>query len=49
MLNFDEAKFLENQRGAVACAEELHGVIEDLRRATAATTCCSSPRAELGS
>ncbi len=30
MLNFDEAKFLENQRGAVACAEELHGVIEDL-------------------
>jgi fructoselysine-6-phosphate deglycase len=30
MLNFDEAKFLENQRGAVACAEELHGVIEEL-------------------
>jgi fructoselysine-6-phosphate deglycase len=30
MLNFDEAKFLENQRGAVACAEELHGVIQDL-------------------
>ena len=30
MLNFDEAKFLENQRGAVACAEELHGVIGDL-------------------
>jgi fructoselysine-6-phosphate deglycase len=30
MLNFDEAKFLENQRGAVACAEGLHGVIGDL-------------------
>lgn len=30
MLNFDEAKFLENQRGAVACAEALHGVIGDL-------------------
>lgn len=30
MLNFDEAKFLENQRGAVVCAEELHGLIEDL-------------------
>lgn len=30
MLNFDEAKFLENQRGAVACAEELHGLIGDL-------------------
>ena len=30
MLNFDEAKFLENQRGAVACAEELHGVVGDL-------------------
>jgi fructoselysine-6-phosphate deglycase len=30
MLNFDEAKFLENQRGAVACADELHGVIGDL-------------------
>src|SRR5579875_1489447 len=30
MLNFDEAKFLQNQRGAVACAEELHGVIQDL-------------------
>ena len=30
MLNFDEAKFLENQRGAVACAGELHGVIQDL-------------------
>ena len=30
MLNFDEAKFLENQRGAVACAEELHAVIQDL-------------------
>jgi fructoselysine-6-phosphate deglycase len=30
MLNFDEAKFLENQHGAVACAEELHDVIGDL-------------------
>ncbi len=30
MLNFDEAKFLENQRGAVACAEQLHAVIGDL-------------------
>jgi fructoselysine-6-phosphate deglycase len=30
MLNFDEAKFIENQQGAVACAEGLHGVIEDL-------------------
>jgi fructoselysine-6-phosphate deglycase len=30
MLNFDEAKFLENQRGAVECAEQLHAVIGDL-------------------
>lgn len=30
MLNFDEAKFLENQRGAVACAEELHPLLGEL-------------------
>jgi fructoselysine-6-phosphate deglycase len=30
MLNFDEGVFLDSQRGAVSCAEELHGVVETL-------------------
>jgi fructoselysine-6-phosphate deglycase len=35
MLNFDEVRFLESQRGAVSCAEQLHSTVASLLEAGA--------------